>query len=119
MMTRTKAAEVLGALFDKKSTSKDECEAIILARRLLERVGDDEIITSVSRDDIMGILDADDKSIYGARVITQGDLKEIADKMADAYCENGFWIDLPIICENVLGKVDPDTAFSRVNADER
>lgn len=30
------------------------------------------------------------------------DMREIAEKMAEAYTENVFWIDLEIIAENVL-----------------
>jgi hypothetical protein len=29
-------------------------------------------------------------------------MERIAHKLADAYCENVFWIDLPIIVEQVL-----------------
>lgn len=119
MMTRTKAHEILDDLRGTFSMSDDAHEALTMAMELLSRVGEAEIITSVDRADIEGILDADDKPVYAGRTITQYDLKEIADKMADAYCENVFWIDLPIIAENVLGKVDLDTAFKGVNADER
>ena len=28
-------------------------------------------------------------------------MTELADKLADAYCEDGFWIDLPIIAEDL------------------
>ena len=29
-------------------------------------------------------------------------MRAIAEKMADAYCESVFWIDLPIVAEYVL-----------------
>lgn len=31
-------------------------------------------------------------------------MQQIASKLADAYCDNGFWIDLPIIVEFYLEK---------------
>lgn len=33
---------------------------------------------------------------------TDHDMERIASKMSDAYCENGFWIDLEIITEIYL-----------------
>jgi hypothetical protein len=36
--------------------------------------------------------------------LTESDMEHIASKMADAYCDNGFWIDLEIIVDNVLNK---------------
>lgn len=32
------------------------------------------------------------------------DMEHIASRMADAYCDNGFWIDLPIIAESIMQK---------------
>jgi hypothetical protein len=54
-------------------------------------------ITSVCRADLRGILT--EKEI--AR-LDDADMEWIASKMADAYCDNGFWIDLKIIAEAVI-----------------
>lgn len=54
-------------------------------------------ITHVSRDDLEGqgfdTTDTDDCT-----------MERIASKMGDAYCENGYWIDLDIIVEDVVPK---------------
>lgn len=55
-------------------------------------------ITSVHRDDIKEALHLTDKQV--AR-ITDGMMREIARKMADDYCEQLFWDQLPIIVEAV------------------
>ena len=34
--------------------------------------------------------------------LDDADMEHIASKMADAYCDEAFWIDLKIITENVL-----------------
>lgn len=56
-------------------------------------------ITSIARADLVqaGYTEAE------ALGIDDGDMREIASKMADAYCDNGFWIDLPIIVSAVTG----------------
>ena len=54
-------------------------------------------ITSVCREDLRGIVS--DNEI--AR-LDDADMQEIAERMADAYCESAFWIDLPIVAEYVL-----------------
>lgn len=56
-------------------------------------------ITGVCRSDLISAGLPTDKV---AR-IDDGDMAEIASKMADAYCEQDFWIDLPIIVEHVTG----------------
>lgn len=117
-MTYLEARTILANELDNAKEGETK-NALLVACALLNRVGDGEIITTVNRDDIMGLLDADDKPIYAGRTITDSDLREVAEDMADAYCENVFWIDLPIVCESVLGKADLDVAFSGVNADER
>jgi hypothetical protein len=49
-------------------------------------------ITSVSREDLEGIG-------YDTSNVDDATMEHLASKMADAYCDNGFWIDLPIIAE--------------------
>ncbi len=49
-------------------------------------------ITSVSREDLEGIG-------YDTSKIEDGTMEHLASKMADAYCDNGFWIDLPILAD--------------------
>jgi len=49
-------------------------------------------VTSVSRVDLEGIG-------YDVSNIDEGTMERLASKMADAYCDNGFWIDLPIIAD--------------------
>ena len=54
-------------------------------------------ITSVARDDI-----ADRFGIKIAESFTDEEMVRLADKMANAYLENGFWIDLEVIVEYLL-----------------
>ncbi|HVM60181.1 MAG TPA: hypothetical protein VMV72_04875 [Verrucomicrobiae bacterium] len=51
-------------------------------------------ITSVSRADLENIG-------IDSKQYDDGDMKQLASKMADAYCDNIFWIDLPIIAEAI------------------
>jgi len=68
-------------------------------------------ITSVCKADILGLEKCDKegniKPMFNKTDIlkfTESDMEHIASKMADAYCDNGFWIDLEIIVDNVLNK---------------
>ena len=60
--------------------------------------GNDYPITSVCKADLLhaGFTKKQINSLDDA------DMAQIASKMADAYCDNGFWIDLPIIVEYIL-----------------
>lgn len=49
-------------------------------------------ITSVSREDLEGIG-------YDTSKVDAETMERLASKMADAYCDNGFWIDLPILAD--------------------
>ena len=49
-------------------------------------------ITSVCLEDLGGIG-------FDISNVNDGTMAHLASKMADAYCDNGFWIDLPIIAE--------------------
>ena len=51
-------------------------------------------ITSVSRDDLEGIG-------YDASKVDAETMERLASKMADAYCDGGFWVDLSIIADNL------------------
>lgn len=31
--------------------------------------------------------------------VSDSDMERLANKMANAYCDNGFWIDMPIIAD--------------------
>jgi hypothetical protein len=53
-------------------------------------------ITSVCRADLLNKYSEEE-----ALKFTDAEMKTIASKMADAYCDNGFWIDLEIIAEYV------------------
>lgn len=59
--------------------------------------GRDFPITSICREDLQRKFTK--KQI---KSLTNSDMEHIASKMADAYLNNGFWIDMPIIVENVL-----------------
>ncbi len=71
-----------------------------MARQQINRLYQFFEITSVCRADLVEALHISEEE---AREIDDSDMREIASKLADAYCENVFWIDLPIIAEDVLG----------------
>ena len=54
-------------------------------------------ITSICREDLTGKFT--EKQI---RQLDDDDMKHIASKMADNYCDNGFWIDMSIIVGYLL-----------------
>jgi hypothetical protein len=62
-------------------------------------------VTSVCKRDILGLIE-DEKGLSFTRKdvlkLTEADMGRIADKMSNAYVENGFWIDLEIITEAYL-----------------
>ena len=49
-------------------------------------------ITSLHRDDLEGLG-------YDTSRVDDATMSRLAIKMADAYCESTFWIDLPIIAD--------------------
>ena len=51
-------------------------------------------ITSVCRDDLESIG-------FDAKNVDDGTMSELASKMADAYCDQDFWIDLEILAEDL------------------
>lgn len=56
-------------------------------------------ITGVCRADLIS------QGFTEAEVMKVADINmaHLANKMADAYCENSYWIDLDILAEDVLG----------------
>ena len=50
---------------------------------------------------ITGVTRMDLKEIGFDTDIDDETMVELAGKMADAYCDTGFWIDLPIIAERL------------------
>jgi hypothetical protein len=54
-------------------------------------------ITSVCRADLQDICTEEEIA-----KLDDGHMAHIAGKMADAYCDQGFWIDLEIIARDVL-----------------
>ena len=51
-------------------------------------------ITSVCRDDLESIG-------FDTKNVDDGTMSELASKMADAYCDQDFWIDLEILAEDL------------------
>jgi hypothetical protein len=62
-------------------------------------------VTSVSKSDLEMIYKAEDVA-----KLTDEDMERLASKLANAYCDNGFWIDLEIIASDRfhLPKLDSD-----------
>lgn len=59
----------------------------------LELYRDSEILGYVSKEDLESIG-------FNTDNLVNDDISDIASKMLDAYCDNGYWIDLEIIAEN-------------------
>jgi hypothetical protein len=73
----------------------DEMEKQLEEKKLLKPFE----VTSVCRADI---LDGGEFTREEVLKLDDDDMKQIASKMADAYCDNGFWIDLPIMVEHII-----------------
>ena len=54
-------------------------------------------ITQLHRNDLTQFFSASEIALFD-----DGDMADIASKMADAYLDNVYWIDLHIIATNVL-----------------
>jgi hypothetical protein len=54
-------------------------------------------VTSICRGDMVDFVSSPD--VLGS--LDDAEMMRIADKMADAYCDNGFWDDLQTIVEGV------------------
>lgn len=89
--TRMTLGRLLGL---KDETLKRNAMSILKRLQKIEYVEEQEYfeITSVARADLEGIgydtSEVDDSTMY-----------RLASKMADAYCDQVFWIDLPIIAD--------------------
>jgi hypothetical protein len=51
-------------------------------------------ITSVHKEDLA-------EAGFNTDNVDDATMERLASKLADAYCESSFWIDLPIIAENL------------------
>ncbi len=60
----------------------------------MEKKYKDFVITSVAREDLESID-------FNTQDVDDSTMEHLASKMADAYCDNGFWIDLPILAEHL------------------
>lgn len=100
-MPNTKAAQILQN--ELESTDRgDTYDALETAIALLNRVGEGFIITCVGRLDISAAIEQGDIENVNIEHITDTNMERIASKMADAYVEQVFHIDLPIIVESVM-----------------
>lgn len=52
------------------------------------------VVTRVHRDDLASIG-------YDVSNVTDETMQELADELGEAYVNDGFWIDLPIIAEHL------------------
>ena len=66
-------------------------------------------ITSVCKDDILGLETQDKEGNIvpmfkksDIKKLTESDMKKIASKLADDYCDQLYWSSLPIIVEHIL-----------------
>ena len=50
------------------------------------------VITKVSREDL-------EEAGFNSSGIDDDTMEELASKMADAYCDNGFWTSLEVLAE--------------------
>jgi len=66
--------------------------ARVMKKRLLSTDKDSFPIVSVSRADL------EDKG-YDTSEVDDATMERLASKLGDAYVENGFWIDLPIMAD--------------------
>ena len=67
------------------------------AKDKIEKMNKSFEITSVCREDLKEYFS--DKQIES---LEDCDMERLARKMADAYCENGFWIDMEILAQAIL-----------------
>ncbi len=66
------------------------------------------VITRVHRDDLAG-------RGFQTSKIDDATMERLASKMADAYLNNGFWVDLDIIAEDLgIPRHDPRTCENSV-----
>lgn len=69
-------------------------------------------ITSVHREDIQSVVPPAVWETVKDK-ITDDHMERIADKMADAYCDNGFWSDLEtVVWDRVLNEIIGDVLRS-------
>jgi hypothetical protein len=57
-------------------------------------------ITSLSKDDLRGMFRGDRKALKRINEMTDDEMKTLASKMADDYCEQLYWSSLQILFES-------------------
>lgn len=67
---------------------------ITATKAMQEKLYKDFSITSVCRADL-------EEAGFDVTNVDDDDMKELASKMADAYCDMGFWEDLKILAEHL------------------
>ena len=65
-----------------------------LSQELVKKLYKDFPITSVCRADL-------EEAGFDTTKVNDGTMSELASKMADAYCDMGFWEDLDILAEHL------------------
>jgi len=65
-----------------------------LTQKQSDRLHKSFAITYVCRADLEG-------AGFDTKKVDNATMEHLASKMADAYCDDGFWIDLPIIAEHL------------------
>lgn len=81
-------------LLQKQNAKQDSIITINMTTKIYIKKDTSFPITSVSRDDL---IDAG----FDASDVSDDIMTELASKMANAYVENTFWIDLGIIAEDL------------------
>lgn len=65
-----------------------------ISNKMPEKYYKDFPITGVCRADL-------EMAGFNTKDVDDGTMLELSSKMADAYCDSGFWIDLEIIAEHL------------------
>lgn len=103
-MNPEKARDIIEAEWLARSAglTPEQDEAYKIAVELLGRVGDSEILTTVSREDIYSLLDSDDRPLFDRdQLIAQPVLAKIAQAMSEHYVESGaYWDALEDVAES-------------------
>ena len=62
-------------------------------------------ITSVCKEDILSLTDNDGNQIFkksDVMKLTESDMKRLASKLADDYCEQLYWTSLEILAKHII-----------------
>lgn len=103
-MSRDDAMSEVNAVIDYAcdiADTQEDRERIMAAFEIVlapfKRVGDCEIMTCVSREDIASLRDSDDRPMFDADAVAkmpQAALAKIASRMAEAFIETGGYWDM-------------------------